>query len=303
MSDLSKEAQELSMALETHAEENSLSRQPSHATSEDQESRTDFTLHRAKTASTVELPPVRKGNIMIDPLPISKEKEAVLTRTRPSWLPPKSKKEEKRHLKEYQKMMAQSAEIDRRKAAKVEAEQQLLSEQRGTVEKIWEMHVLPNWDQVISDKKTRELWWKGVAPKSRGEVWQRAIGNELGLNDSSYEKALARAKAMEQELKAVGEEEAAKKKQCEWFKAIKRDAVTAFPELRIFQQGGPLHEDLVKVLMAYAMYRSDVGYVYGTHVSSIPSLTLLSHADVFDSSSLLHFCFSVFRLLPPCSFR
>ena len=61
-------------------------------------------------ASTVELPPLRKSNIMIDPLPISKEKEAVLTRTRPSWLPPKSQKEEKRHLKEYQKIMAMSIE-------------------------------------------------------------------------------------------------------------------------------------------------------------------------------------------------
>ena len=61
-------------------------------------------------AKTVELPPLRKSNIMIDPLPISKEKEAVLTRTRPSWLPPKSQKEEKRHLKEYQKIMALSIE-------------------------------------------------------------------------------------------------------------------------------------------------------------------------------------------------
>jgi hypothetical protein len=33
------------------------------------------------------LPPLQKSNIMIDPLPISKEKEKVLTRTRPSWLP------------------------------------------------------------------------------------------------------------------------------------------------------------------------------------------------------------------------
>jgi hypothetical protein len=59
-------------------------------------------------AKTVELPPLRKSNVMIDPLPISKEKEAVLTRTRPSWLPPKSQKEERRHLKEYQKIMALS---------------------------------------------------------------------------------------------------------------------------------------------------------------------------------------------------
>jgi hypothetical protein len=47
---------------------------------------------------------------MIDPLPISREKEKVLTRTRPSWLPPKDQKEEKKHLREYKQMMAQSKE-------------------------------------------------------------------------------------------------------------------------------------------------------------------------------------------------
>ena len=66
-------------------------------------------LSRSRT-STVELPPLRMNNVMIDPLPISKEKEKVLSRTRPSWLPPKSQKEERRHLKEYQRMMELSLE-------------------------------------------------------------------------------------------------------------------------------------------------------------------------------------------------
>lgn len=45
-----------------------------------------------------------------DPLPASKEKEAVLSQTRPSWLPPKKKAEEKRHLAQYQKMVQQAEE-------------------------------------------------------------------------------------------------------------------------------------------------------------------------------------------------
>ena len=66
-------------------------------------------LSRSRT-STVELPPLRMNNVMIDPLPVSKEKERVLSRTRPSWLPPKSQKEEKKHLREYQRMMETSLE-------------------------------------------------------------------------------------------------------------------------------------------------------------------------------------------------
>ena len=64
----------------------------------------------ASSKSVVTLPPIRKGDVMIDPLPVSKEKEKVLTRTRPSWLPPKDQKEEKKHLKEYRRMMEASLE-------------------------------------------------------------------------------------------------------------------------------------------------------------------------------------------------
>lgn len=73
-------------------------------------------LSRART-STVELPPLRMNNVMIDPLPISKEKEKVLSRTRPSWLPPKSQKEEKKHLKEYRRMMEFSLEAGKSNAS------------------------------------------------------------------------------------------------------------------------------------------------------------------------------------------
>ena len=65
------------------------------------------------TKMSVDLPPLRVHDVMIDPLPISKEKERVMSRTRPSWLPPKSQKEERRHLKEYQRMMESSLQAGR----------------------------------------------------------------------------------------------------------------------------------------------------------------------------------------------
>ena len=111
MSELSEEAKDLTAALESLAETSgrqreediqrgNLSQRPSMDT-------------RARTTTSVELPPLRKNNVMIDPLPISKEKEKVLSRTRPSWLPPKSQKEEKKHLKEYQRMMELSLQAGR----------------------------------------------------------------------------------------------------------------------------------------------------------------------------------------------
>jgi hypothetical protein len=125
--------------------------------------------------------------------------------------------------------------------------------------------VLPNWDQVIREPRTRELWWRGVAPKSRAKVWQKGIGNELALTEVTYTKALNRAKDIEGRI--VGGKSEHYQMEKAWFDAIHRDAEVTCPELNIFQSGGPLHDGLVDVLMAYSMYRSDVGYSHGTHVS------------------------------------
>ena len=100
LSDLSEEALSLSQVLDAHA-----GGAPTASAGGDW----PRSPRRANSAF-VELPPVQRGNVMIDPLPISKEKEKVLSRTRPSWLPPKSPKEERRHLKEYQKMVEHSLE-------------------------------------------------------------------------------------------------------------------------------------------------------------------------------------------------
>ena len=82
----------------------------------------------------------------------------------------------------------------------------------------------------------------------------------------TYTKALQRARDTEARVSRPGGEGPSKEKL--WFDAIRRDVKVTFPELNIFQPGGPLHDDLVDVLIAYSMYRSDVGYSHGTHVSS-----------------------------------
>lgn len=109
LSELSEDAKSLTEAFENHA---ALAEQQYEEAV--QNGKTSLRpsvekLSRSRT-STVELPPLRMSNVMIDPLPVSKEKERVLSRTRPSWLPPKSQKEEKKHLKEYQRMMEFSLE-------------------------------------------------------------------------------------------------------------------------------------------------------------------------------------------------
>lgn len=159
--------------------------------------------------------------------------------------------------------------VEKKKAARVADNQCAKDDTKSALLRIWEEHVLPNWDQVIREPRTRELWWRGVAPKSRARVWQKAIGNDLALTEVTFTKALQRAKDMEAKIARLGDQDTSREKV--WFEAIRRDVKVTFPELNIFQTNGPLHDELVDVLRAYSMYRSDVGYSHGTHVSLYPS--------------------------------
>lgn len=263
--DLNEEARQLSAALEAYTDRLSLEKQVS-GTNSGSSSPPEPTFLKQRTKSAFELPLVQNSNIMIDPLPISKEKEAVLARTRPSWLPPKDQKEDKRHLKEWEQMMARAAENEKKRALKEREMQETKVEMRDSIARIWDQHVLPNWDLVLKEPRTRELWWRGVTPRSRGVVWQKAIGNELELSESSLEAALKRATALEEKIAAMTPEERTKSKEAAWFDAISRDILTACPELTAAEQRAPFQNALRDVLKAYSIYRSDVGYVYGTHL-------------------------------------
>lgn len=154
---------------------------------------------------------------------------------------------------------------DKRKAARAVSAKCEKDRTREALQEIWDAHVYPNWNTALTEGRTRELWWRGVPPRSRGATWGRAIGNELALTEETYKKALHRAK----EVRAAsdGDTGESQKRMREWFDVIDTDVSRAFPDLHLFQEGGPLRETLVDVLQAYSMYRSDVGYISGLHVS------------------------------------
>ena len=154
--------------------------------------------------------------------------------------------------------------LDKKRAANAASIQCARDDTKAALLRIWEEHVLPNWSQALREPRTRELWWRGVASRSRAEVWRRAVGNELGLTDATYTKALQRAEMAGRDVELRTAEHVPKEKA--WFDAIHRDVNTTFPDLKLFQSGGPLHKSLVEILMAYSMYRSDIGYCHGTHV-------------------------------------
>lgn len=271
LASLNADAKDLTEKLEEHASEQehrSCQRSSTGSMPNPRKGPSPDVLKPRVKSALPELPPLRRTDMGIDPLPISKEKEAVLSRTRPSWLPPKDPVEERRHLREYQQMMTRSQQAEVRR----DVDRRVRSEHRDQaadgLQHIWEQDVLPRWNTAVRERRTRELWWRGIAPRSRGQVWSRAIGNELGLNETSYLAALRRAQEVEGRV-AAGSGSAEDVRQAGWFATIRGDVEErTWKDLRIFQAGAPLHQGLVDVLTAYAMYRSDIGYVTGCNVST-----------------------------------
>ena len=277
IAELSEEARILNQQLEYHAEVADREREQA-VQNGNLLPRPSFDANSRRSSKPSALPPVQKGSL--DFMPVSKEKEALLSRTRPSWLPPKDPKEEKKHLKEYQRMMANAVEVDKKREVNQAVQRCGRDDTRDSLNKIWEEYVCPSWNVAVSETSTRELWWKGVSPKVRGQVWQRAVGNALSLNEKSYHRALARAT----DIKTKPSEQLTEQEKgmLAWFTDIERDAETAFPELNLFQKNGPMWLQLINVSEAYACYRNDVGFVYGVHLmAAVLLLQLERPEDVF----------------------
>ncbi|CAG5183401.1 uncharacterized protein ALTATR162_LOCUS10562 [Alternaria atra] len=227
------------------------------------------------------LPPVRKSDPLIDPFQPSVEKQKYLSRTRPSWLPPKNPKEEKKHLKEYQRMLARIEEAERLEAQRAQ-EEAIAREKASRVKaEYWSSLLLPNWATEMTNSELRashrKMWWNGIPPRLRGQVWQMAIGNDLEVTEATYNIALEKAR---KEVKTHGHEALGGR-----YVYIVESTQAVFPDLKMFaartsqeaEDEQPLHQDLVDICLAYSMYRPDIPHSK-FDIHHIAALLLLNQA-------------------------
>ncbi|TRM66060.1 rab-GTPase-TBC domain-containing protein [Schizophyllum amplum] len=193
--------------------------------------------------------------------------EKVRSRTRPSFLPPKPRQEDDKHLADWQAMMRLS-----RQAA--EKRRKALQERRNTRERAiedslhhWEKDILPDWRVVHRDPALRRMWWKGIPTKLRARMWQNAVGNALALSSDAYSPCVARARR----ALASGSFPPTT------LAAIEADLATTLPSLHIFhQETGPLYGELKELLCAWVVARSDEGLGYTTGASRLAAMLLIT---------------------------
>ncbi|AOW07078.1 hypothetical protein LXG23DRAFT_35429 [Yarrowia lipolytica] len=155
--------------------------------------------------------------------------------TRPAFLPPKDRKEEKKHLREYQRMVEERAAVEKALAAKEAKRQSERAARQRENAFQWKTEIIPNFHTAIQNPATRELWWAGVPSASRGFVWTERIGNALELSQPQFDKFSKKSATKSVEFADV-------------------DLDSVYPELKMFGAGCPYHDDLDAVLRAHTAY-------------------------------------------------
>ncbi|KAI0001711.1 hypothetical protein BJV77DRAFT_969311 [Russula vinacea] len=254
---------------------------PDTSASEDEPETPPGQTFHEKSASTLSLPlpPVTRPSATSSSLPPSSVShkltrsvgpslfERVVSKTRPSFLPPKSRDEDQKHMADWEEMMRRSraaeekrrkALQDRRLARELQIEQSL---------HIWEKEILPDWKIVHRNPAMRKRWWAGIPTKLRATMWERAVGNSLALSPDSYRICLARAKralsAGTFPTTSLG--------------LIEQDVRSTLPSLHIFHpDSGPMYVELKDMLYAWVVSRSDegLGYMHGT--AKVAAMILLN---------------------------
>ncbi|KAJ3721746.1 rab-GTPase-TBC domain-containing protein [Lentinula raphanica] len=193
--------------------------------------------------------------------------EKFVSKTRPSFLPPKSRQEDDKHMADWQAMMKQSR-------AAAEKRRKALQERRLAREKkieeslhLWEKEIVPDWRVVQKDPRLRKLWWKGIPTKLRASMWERAVGNPLALSKDNFRSCSARAKRA---LNSGAFSAATLSK-------IEADIASTLPSLHIFHhENGPLYSDLKDMLCAWVVARADEGLGYTIGAAKVAAMLLIN---------------------------
>ncbi|GBE77620.1 RabGAP/TBC protein [Sparassis crispa] len=193
--------------------------------------------------------------------------DKVISKTRPPFLPPKSRKEDRKHMADWETMMKRSraAEEKRRKTL----QHRRLERERRIEESIhiWQRDIVPDWTVVHRDPASRKLWWEGIPTKLRASMWQNAVGNSLVLGKDAYKTSLSRAK------RAL----ASGTFPTTVLGLLEDDIASTLPSLHLFRpEVGPLYEDLKEMLCAWVVSRSDEGLGYVPGVAKIAAMILIN---------------------------
>lgn len=193
--------------------------------------------------------------------------QKMVSRTRPTHLPPKPKEEDVKHLKVWEEMMKKSryAEEKRRQELKRRRE----AHEKEVEESIprWQQEIVPDWRRVMREPALRALWWRGIPPKLRGQLWEKAVGNPLQMGKDAFKSCLARGQ------RAIARGTFPQ----ESLDQMEADMDSTLPALHLFhRESGVMRQDLQELMIAWTVARSDEALGYTMGAARIGAMLLIN---------------------------
>ena len=120
----------------------------------------------------------------------------------------------------------------------------------------------------------------------RGQIWELSLGNSAGVTPEAYHKIIAQISPLidknvcgtfetdEESLPVEPDVEPEYGSIEFWARSINVDLPRTYPVLAFFHVGGPFRRPLHEVLLAYALFRPEIGYVQG--MSYLVAMLLLN---------------------------
>ncbi|KAK9332946.1 rab-GTPase-TBC domain-containing protein [Lipomyces starkeyi] len=264
MDNLSGEAKDLTVALEDYRDAMRKSMQKQMAA-------------RTSTQKAVELNAkiVEKSKPPKENFSVNKEDMAPTSLTRPSHLPRKTKHEEEKHLTEFRKMMQKSQEQERKKKERLQLQIKDFYKRENDDITYWSIQVMQQLPVKISETRTREIIWRsGIPSRDRERVWKLLIGNELDITATQFDILVNDPHAKDR----------VETTDSSIHRKILENVDSIYPEIKLYQRDGPLHESLVNILHAYAVYyKGNIEYTPGMSTIAGALLLNLSPPDTFSA--------------------
>ncbi|KYQ94237.1 regulator of chromosome condensation domain-containing protein [Tieghemostelium lacteum] len=174
-----------------------------------------------------------------------------------------------------------------------------------TMHDLWTLKFIPKFDQLRLEKEWRSLWRKGFPNSVRPLMWRKAIGNRLLISDilcSELLEKIQRFKVYQQDPDKQEEihQSAEYKHYLQTLNMIKVDLPRTFPTLKLFNPRGPYYEPLMNMLLMFALYRQDIGYVQGmSYLGAVIILVQDNEIDAFRCFANLlncHYFVSLYKM-------
>lgn len=174
--------------------------------------------------------------------------------TRPENLPPKDPEEERKHLKEYEKLLKDAAVAEKKKQQKREEEAAKRAQQTKADLSTWNAWLAKGCKSSLSS----DLKWRGLPEKVRPTIWNLKLSSK-GDSKKSISNRLPPFQ-MRHNFNYIEKE-------------IVEDSERIWPECAIFGKGRPFHEPLIYVMQQFMSIRKEVPYSF--ELIGIAALLLL----------------------------